>query len=857
MSYFWTNISIDRDDLIMIGYQDGKRFKNRIPIHPHLYVDDTTGAGKYRTVGGKVVKRIDFEHLKQIMRYRDKYQDVHGFNMYGLQTARSWHYIYYNYLQEHWPDEVKYDASLINVAVIDIEVAADEGFPSVEYATKPITAISLQSGNIVATFGCEDFVSKNSNHIYFKRKDEKDLLEEFVKVWSKMNIDVVTGWNVENFDIPYVINRMNRLFGQIQQQPRQSYSNVAKRLSPWGLLDKNSRLGAMTSREGWDIIGINCIDYLAAYKKFTYTQQESYSLDNISHVELGERKLDYSEYDGLMGLYKNNFQKFIEYNIKDVDLVKRLDDKMKLLELMYAIAYDAKVNINDAFTSVRLWDVMIHNYLIKKNIVVPKVSDTKKERQNVGGYVKDPIKGFQKWVVSFDLNSLYPHLIMQYNISPETYKGIHSQKTSVEDIVGGAYNNIDNPDDCTICGSGAMYTKDFKGFLPTLMERTYNDRLVWKNKMIKARKQYEKTPSKELEYEIAKCNNMQLAKKIQLNSAYGALANPYFRWFKLEHAEAITMSGQLSIRWIEKHMNKYLNDALQTKEIDYVVAIDTDSMYITLDGLVNKEFQERDNPSKDTIISFLDTVVQEKLEPLIDSCYQILAENVNAFDQKMIMKREVIADAAVWTAKKHYVLNVYDDEGVRYKKPRLKVMGIESVRSSTPATCRQAINSLLRVMLNENEDAFINFVEDFKSKFYKMSFEDIAFPRGINSDYGLTKYEDPRDPMGPYRIAKKGTPIHVRGAIVFNNKIMELDIENKYTRIHNGDKIKFCYLKLPNPVRDNVISILNTLPKQLGLDKYIDYNKQFEKAFLEPMKTIAESIGWRTEKRLTLEDFWK
>jgi len=844
MSYFWTNISLFRNDLLVIGYQDGKRFMNRVPARPHLYVDDKTGTSEFRTLTGSRVKRIEFDNLIQIMKYRDSYQNTHGFNLYGLQTAKSWHYVYYDYIQEHWLDEVKYDASLINVVVLDIEVAADEGFPSIELATKPITAISLQAGKAVAVFGCGDFVPQDPNHIYFKCQDEKELLKKFVDVWSKMNIDVVTGWNTEVFDIPYLINRITNVCGK----------EVAKGLSPWRILDKNSRLKAMTGNEGWDIVGINSVDYLAAYKKFTYTQQESYSLDNIAHVELGERKLDYSEYDGLMGLYKNNYQKFIEYNIKDVELVKRLDDKMKLLELIYAIAYDAKVNLNDAFTSVRLWDVMIKNYLIKKNVVVPKVTNQNKERQNVGGYVKDPIRGLQKWVVSFDLNSLYPHLIMQYNISPETYKGLHPARTSIDDILKGAYDDIDNPDNCTIGGSGAMYTKDFKGFLPTLMERTYNDRVVWKKKMIKAQKEYEKNPSKELEYEIAKCNNMQLAKKIQLNSAYGALANPYFRWFKLEHAEAITMSGQLAIRWIEQHMNKYLNEVLQTKEIDYVVAIDTDSMYITLDGLVNKEFNEKDNPSKDTVISFLDTYVQEKLEPFIDKCYQELATTVNAFDQKMIMKREVIADVGMWTAKKHYTLNVYDNEGVRYKEPRLKVMGIESVRSSTPAVCRQAINSLLKVMLNENEGSFIQFIETFRQEFMEMSFEEIAFPRGIST---MNKWEEPAAPYGPYRLVKKGTPIHVRGAITYNNLLHEHSLMNKYNQVHNGDKIKFCYLKLPNPTTEHVISVPNTLPKQFGLDKYLDYNKQFEKAFLEPMKTLADSIGWKTEKMLTLEDFWK
>jgi len=832
MSYFWTNVGLDRNDLLVRGYQDGKAFKSRIPIKPHLYVDDKTGQSDWRTIDGKPVVKKEFDNVKQIMEFRGNYENTHGFNMYGLQTSKSWYYIYYDYLQENFPGQVDYDPKLITVANIDIEVAADEGFPDIDLAQKPITAIALQSGKAVAVFGCGEFVSNDSNHIYFKCTDEKDLLKRFVDVWSKMNIDVVTGWNVEGFDIPYLINRMNNLFGK----------HLAKKLSPWGMLDQSSRLFAMTGKNGWDIIGINVIDYLAAYKKFTYTQQESYSLDNIAHVELGERKLDYSEYDGLMGLYKENYQKFIEYNIKDVLLVQRLDDKMKLLELMYAIAYDAKVNLNDAFTSVRLWDVMINNYLNEKKIVVPQAIPKEKERQNVGGHVKDPIRGLQKWIVSFDLNSLYPHLIMQYNISPETYRGMHEARTTVDEVLNGAYDNIDNPDDNTIGGSGAMYTKDFRGFLPTLMERTYKDRVVWKNKLIEAKKKGD-------ENEISRCNNMQMAKKIQLNSAYGALANPFFRWFKLEHAEAITASGQLSIRWIEKHINNFLNDKFKTEGVDYVIAIDTDSVYVTLEKLVTDESRGIDQ---------LDNYVQDVLEPKIDQWYEELAKYVNAYEQRMVMKREVIADRGVWTAKKHYALNVWDNEGFRLKTPYQKVMGIESVRSSTPKVCREAINSAIRIMLNENETRFIEFIEEFRNEFNKMPFEDVAFPRGVSE---IRKWSEPyyvneaKTENLKFRI-KKGCPIHVRGSLTYNNMIYDQKLQGKYNIINQNDKIKFSYLKLPNPAREHVISCPQTLPKQLGLDKYIDYNKQFEKSFLEPMKSIADSAGWKVEKIMTLEDFW-
>ena len=829
MSYFWTNISLQRNDLLVRGYQNGKAFKTRVPVKPHVYIDDPGGPGEFKTIDGKPVKKKEFKDVKDIMAFRQKYENITGFNMYGLQTSKSWYYIYYDYLQEHFPKEVQYDPSLIKVANIDIEVAADEGFPDPGLAEKPITAIAMQCGNAVAVFGCGEFTPKDPNHIYFKCVDEKELLTKFVDVWRKYDPEVVTGWNIETFDIPYLVNRMINLFGK----------EFPKKLSPWGMLDQSMRLFAMTGKTGWDIIGVNCIDYLAAYKKFTYTQQESYSLDNISFVELGEKKLDYSEYDGLMGLYKNNYQKFIEYNIKDTLLVKRLDDKMKLLELMYAIAYDAKVNLNDAFTSVRLWDVMINNYLKDRNIVVPRAIPQEKERQNVGGYVKDPQRGMQEWIASFDLNSLYPHLIMQYNISPETYRGVHEARTTVDKILDGAYDNIDNPEDNTIGGSGAMYTKDFRGFLPTLMERTYKDRVVWKNRLIEAKKNGD-------ENEISRCDNMQMAKKIQLNSAYGALANPFFRWFKLEYAESITASGQLSIRWIEKKINEYLNnefnrDPVAGDDKDYVIAIDTDSVYVNLSKIVTEPERGVDQ---------LDNFTKDTLEPLIEKWYGELAKYTNAYAQRMVMKREVIADRGVWTAKKHYALNVWDNEGFRVKTPYQKVMGLESVRSSTPKFCREAIKSALRIMLNENETRFVEFIENFRKEFFSLPFEDVAFPRGVSD---INKWQDKR---GGKFLINKGCPIHVRGSITYNNMINDHNLIGKYNVINQGDKIKFCYLKLPNPSREHVISVPNTLPKQFGLDKYIDYEKQFDKSFLEPIKTVADSAEWRTDASKTLEDFW-
>jgi DNA polymerase elongation subunit (family B) len=579
------------------------------------------------------------------------------------------------------------------------------------------------------------------------------------------------------------------------------------------------------------------------YKKFTYTNQESYRLDHIAFVELGQKKLDHSEFDTFREFYTKDWQKFVDYNIKDVELVDQLEDKMKLIELCLTMAYDAKVNYNDVFYQVRTWDAIIYNYLKKRNIVIPPKDKSSKDDKFAGAYVKEPIPGIYNWVVSFDLNSLYPHLIMQYNISPETLVETRHSSASVERILG---KQISINGDFCVCANGAQYRKDIRGFLPELMEKMYNDRVVFKKKMLTAKQQYEKTPTKELEKEIARCNNIQMAKKISLNSAYGAIGNQYFRYYKLANAEAITLSGQVSIRWIESKMNQYLNRILKSKDIDYVIASDTDSIYLNMGPLVENVYKGRET-TREKVVGFLDKICKMELEPYIESSYQELAEYVNAYDQKMQMKRENIADRGIWTAKKRYILNVWDSEGVRYEQPKLKIMGLEAVKSSTPAPCRQMIKDGLKLIMTKTEDDLIDYIDQSRKKFNSLSVEEISFPRTVND---VVKHKAVNTIYG------KGTPIHVRGALLYNHIIKEKKLDKKYATIQNGEKIKFCYLKLPNPIRENVISYVQEFPRELGLDKYIDYELQFNKAFLEPMRVILDAIGWRIEKTLTLESFF-
>ena len=647
--------------------------------------------------------------------------------------------------------------------------------------------------------------------------------------------EVITGWNIELYDIPYLSRRLERVLGE----------KLMKRLSPWGLVTEDEIYIAGRRNIAYDIGGVTQLDYLNLYKKFTYKAQESYRLDYIASVELGQQKLDHSEYDTFKDFYTQGWQKFVEYNIIDVELVDRLEDKMKLIELAITMAYDAKANYVDVFSQVRMWDTIIYNYLKKKNIVIPPKNRSQKDAKYAGAYVKEPIPGKYDWVVSFDLNSLYPHLIMQYNISPETLLDARHPSVTVDKILDQDLT-FEMYKDSAVCANGAMYRKDVRGFLPELMEKIYKDRTIYKKKMLEAKQQYEKTKTKKLEKEIARCNNIQMARKIQLNSAYGAIGNQYFRYYKLANAEAITLSGQVSIRWIENKMNQKINQILKTEDVDYVIASDTDSIYLNLGPLVDAVYKGREKTNQ-SIVAFLNKICEMEFEKYISSSYEALASYVNAYDQKMFMKRENIAERGIWTAKKRYILNVWDSEGVRYEEPKLKMMGIEAVKSSTPAPCRTMIKDGLKLMMNGTEEDVIKFIDDCRAKFKTLPPEEIAFPRTVSNVKKYYNYTD---------IYMKGTPIHCRGALLFNHYIKKNKLDRKYSLIGNGEKIKFIYLKKPNIIRENVISFIQDFPKELGLDKYIDYDLQFEKSFVEPLKAILDAIGWNVEKTVNLELFF-
>ena len=433
---------------------------------------------------------------------------------------------------------------------------------------------------------------------------------------------------------------------------------------------------------------------------------------------------------------------------------------------------------------------------------------------------------------------------MQYNISPETLT--HEKISCTVDKL--LNQEIDTTyakrRDLCLTANGWCYRKDIKGFMPELMETMYANRSKFKKQMLKVQQQYEHDKTqKHLLKEISRLNNLQMAMKIALNSAYGAMGNQYFRYFDIRMAEGITTSGQLSIRWMANEFNRYMNKLMKTNDHDYVIAIDTDSIYLTLETLVEKVCEGKTTEQK---IKYMDKICEEIFQPFIDTTYQKLSEYMNAYSQKMIMKREVLADKGIWTAKKRYVLNVHNSEGVQFAKPKVKVMGLEMVKSSTPAVIRDKLKDSLQVILHSSEKELHKYVLDFKQEFDKMPVEQIAFPRSCN---GIKQY------AGSPIYAPK-TPIQVRGALLYNHHCKRKGVDNKYQPIRDGDKIKFVYLRTPNPIQEDVIAFTTELPKELGLHSYIDYDKMFEKVFTDALQIVIEPIGWKTSEETTLEDFF-
>ena len=834
---FYTSVNRYGNNILYRGVEGGERVAKKVPFMPTLFVNSSHETGWFNLQNQPVMPKT-FDTMRDARDFMKQYEGVDNFPVYGTTNYVT------QFINDRFPEAPKFERDKVNVTTIDIEVASDDGFPFVEQAAHPVISITMKNNidGIYRVWGLYDYepddceVEGVDAIQYIKCKDEIDLLLSWLSYWHdpRWCPDIVTGWNTRLFDFPYLINRVKNIIG----------GDVYKKFSPWGIVDQRNIMMARGEVIAFEMAGIQQLDYYDLFTKFGYTygMQESYKLDHIAHVVLGERKLSYDEHGSLHSLYKHDFQKFIDYNIKDVQIVDRLEEKMGLITLAMTMAYRGGVNYSETFGTVQIWDSILYRLLFKQQIACPP-KFSKQKVPYPGAYVKEPQTGMHDWVVSFDLNSLYPMIIVQYNMSPETVlEGKqHLGLEPVDKLLSG--DEIEIPEGTTMAASGVRFSKDQVGIIPAIIKQYYDERRVIKKAMLEAQQEYQTTPTKRLENKMTILENQQMSIKILMNSLYGALGNKHFRYFNNHVAEAITTSGQLSIRWAEEAINKEMNTALDTLGKDYVIAIDTDSLYVNMNELVKKF-----NP-KDPVV-FLDKICREHFEKVLEKAYATLAKKMNVMENRMEMAREVIANRGVWIAKKRYILNVHNNEGVQYAEPKMKMMGVDAVRSSTPQVCRDKFKKIFKVIIDEGETATQKFIADFKKEFRQLPPEAVSFPRGCNIVKNGVTWADPKT------IYRKACPIHVRGALLYNHYIKEKGLDKKYELVNNGEKIKFCYLKTPNPIKENVIGYTNDLPKELDLHRFIDYNKQYEKAFVEPIKHLLDALEWDVEPVATLEDFF-
>lgn len=849
MGKFYTNVVKYGNSLCVRGYEDNEPFSEKVKYSPTMFVNCKEET-KYKDIYGKSCLPIHKDNMKEMDDYLKNMKSVSNQSVLGMENY-VFQYIANNY------HKVKYDIDLIRTAIVDIEVYhTGEGFPHPKDAEAVIDAITHYDtvDDTYYVFGLKpwdralselDCISKigagkDSKDInlteeildkvkYRQFPTEQDLLIGYLQHWTENYPDAVTGWNSDLFDFPYIAQRISKILGD----------TACNRLSPWGKVYKKDGKDKFENEIlEVNIMGISQLDYMELYTKFGYRPPRAfYNLDHISDVELGQAKLEFN-YNSYREFSDGDYQKYIDYNIKDVFLVKELDKKLALISLVIGLGYDSGMNWQEAFSPVKMWDSIIFNKLKEDNIVVPKIKHHEKIAFE-GAYVKPPTAGFYKWIMSFDLTSLYPMLINQYNISPETII------SNIDRIPVDQYVNkrATVPDlDLSTAANGMQYTKKFKGVIPTVVLDVFNSRKYHKGLMQDAKKAGDQK-------EMILQNTLQMSKKISINAAYGALGNIWFRYYDLRNAEAITISGQLSIKWIERKLNEYFNGILKTDK-DRCIAIDTDSVYFYLDDLVEKYFKGK---SDEYITEALDKFSEQKIQKYINNSYEELAEYMNAYENKMNMDREVIARTGFWTKKKRYALDVMDIEGYRYSKEErdntenMKILGLETQKSSTPKLVQDKLKDCITIILREDNKALFNLLEKFEREFKLCDYNKISGTTGVN---GLDKYSD----KAGFPI--KGAQMHVKGALAFNREAKRLG----EPLITNGDKIGVLFLKEPNRLRSPAIGFPQTgFPKSFDKEYILsvaDYYKTYNKIFLAPLKLMTNVVDWETEDTVDITDFF-
>jgi DNA polymerase elongation subunit (family B) len=832
---FYTSVESRGSNILLRGYDDGQPFAHKIKYQPYIFLPDPEG--DWKSFEGKnkprPLSKKTFESMPDCREYIKEYGGVEGKRMFGCDNFVR------QYISSHFKGKIEWDFDLIQTKFLDIETEVVDGFPNVDEAKERILLITVGDRNKgvdgrhkVICFSWQDADrTKYLDNIDEKKydvelrvyKDEKIMLASFLQWWKSETIDVFGGWNSETFDVPYIVNRMVNVLGE----PATAF------LSPWRTITPRSVIKNNREHITYEISGITHLDLLDLYKKFVPGSQESWKLDYIAQQELGKGKAE-NPYESFSDFYEKAWDKFVNYNLIDTILLIELDEQKKMISQAMTLAYFAKCNYGDIVSAMRLWESIIHNYFEDQQVAEVLGKQKNSRKDIVGAYVHDPRVGRYVWACSVDATSLYPSIMMQQNLSPECIVDMSDE--TIETILAGTFKVEDG---LCLSGNGLLTRTDELGFIPILVKRMFDLRKATKKRMLELKK------GGATDAEVDALDLEQLAYKIALNSFYGICALPYFKYYDSRIAEAVTSTGQVIIKSAMKYLNEIMNKVMQTKDVKYAFYGDTDSMYFTMEKFVEKYCKDKNDQD---VVTYIENFVFKILQPELNKRLEKLAMSMGAKESKIDFKLECIGTTLIMTAKKKYAFDVLYAEGVRYEEPKMKVMGIEIVRSSTPGAIKDYLKKTLELTLRSTEKEVQKYIAEVKSSFLQKTLREVACPIGIN---GLDTYSDRAN------IYSKGTPMHVRGALLYNHHLQQRGLDKKYPLIGDGEKVKFVMLKQPNTIHENVIAFPNNLPSELGLEKYFDVKTQYEKVFLTPINRILEAVGWSAIERVNLEEFFE
>ena len=907
-SVWYTNIDVKGSKVMLRYVEDQVQKSQVIEYQPELYIKtNDAAAADAISMHNEPLERVCFDDNKQMRSFMETYKDINGFSVYGSDSIMN------QFVSRNFPGQIKFDPSLIKCAILDIETFSgdidadgnpiDGPFPDPMAVQFPVNLITLYNttDKIFYVWGLEEFKGRfigtykhNPDHprvgnlkvVYKGFKTEYDMLMDYVNFWKSQEFNCWSGWYIEGFDNPYLTGRIEKICGE----------SAKKKLSYWGIVNTektHDNFGAETIQ--FDYLGCQMLDYKSLFEKHGYMNPDNLKLQTVATMILGEGKIDYADEGNLNTLYIRNYQKAVEYNIVDVNLIVLMNNKKKFLELTYILAYLAKCNYRDTLGTVKPWSACAYSMLYDKG-VRPRIKSVYQGDTNFGGgFVRVIVPGRYRWVVSTDLNSLYPHIIQGWNLGGETLIEPEDLPAEVRNIPQFTLDDLVNKrvdlsilKKYNICmtANRQFYTRDKQSIFNEKTREIYSARKQVKGEML-ALEQLEvnlkaliakNLPTEEqtielerLAREISFKNVHQNSLKIFMNSLFGALGNKWFKeFFDIRVAEGITTSGQWAILWIARKLDEYFNKVLGLGEVvhqihhqskpkpetilkvlkghNFSIYQDTDSNYLDLSMLVDKLFTAEQQVNEvEKIVNFLDNLFQTKIEPYMNECYKELADYCNAADQRMFMKREVIAPAAIWTAKKRYTMLVADSEGVRYFPDYYhKIVGLDAVKASYPKFCREWMEEGYKIALVGTEEEEQAFIKSKKVEFMKLPVAKIATPTGVN---GLEKWGDANT------IYSKGSPMQVKAALWHNHLIDKLEVQ-QVPKIKSGDKILFVKLRHPNNYNCDAIGFQGKLPAEFKLDKYIDYESNYQKCFIDPMENLLSSIGWSAEKKASIMDWF-